>query len=307
MWDVGAIFPLLTRSAHHTLNYLTSSKSDLSFPLASAIDSWRSLMNAADHSLANKIEHDRVNQHTAASRSISTSAFSLQNTMLQPVWCTHIHFNIGATDGNALSYWKSAALAAGWCGALGLLDGQDPTACAAGKGSEEDPVEQAKKKLQELSANAIAQIAALLPEEYSNLQKQVDEFLASGKGGQISWGFCMGACSGFALKKVSKLGALAIGTIFILLQCASYSGYVDVDYKKLERDVRNYLDINQVKELTMLTVSRQEANSVYCYQDGVFDTKDLDSMYKSLMKVLEFSLPAGSGFAAGFVLGFRSG
>lgn len=30
-------------------------------------------------------------------------------------------------------------------------------------------------------------------------------------------------------------------------------------------------------------------------------------MYKSLMKVLEFSLPAGSGFAAGFVLGFRSG
>jgi uncharacterized membrane protein (Fun14 family) len=42
-------------------------------------------------------------------------------------------------------------------------------------------------------------------------------------------------------------------------------------------------------------------------QDGVFDTKDLDSMYKSLMKVLEFSLPAGSGFALGFALGFRSG
>lgn len=42
-------------------------------------------------------------------------------------------------------------------------------------------------------------------------------------------------------------------------------------------------------------------------KDGVFDTKDLDSMYKSIMKVLEFSLPAGSGFAVGFVLGFRSG
>lgn len=145
-----------------------------------------------------------------------------------------------------LIYWKSAALAAGACGALGLLEEQKPTACASGKGSDEDPLEQAKKKVQELSTIAIAQLAALLPEDYSNLQKQVDEFLASGKGGQISWGFCMGACAGFALKKVSKLGAMAVGTLFILLQCASYSGYVDVDYKKLERDVKSYLDLNQV-------------------------------------------------------------
>ncbi|KAK1943082.1 FUN14 domain-containing protein 1 [Phytophthora citrophthora] len=191
-----------------------------------------------------------------------------------------------ATNGNVLSYWKSAALAAGACGALGLLDEQQPTACASSKDSEDDPIEQAKKKVQELSTAAIAQLAALLPEDYSNLQKKVDEFLASGKGGQISWGFCMGACAGFAMKKVSKLGAVAIGSLFILLQCASYSGYVDVDYKKLERDVKSYLDVNK---------------------DGVFDTKDLDSMYKSVMKVLEFSLPAGSGFAAGFMIGFRSG
>ncbi|KAL3657154.1 hypothetical protein V7S43_017948 [Phytophthora oleae] len=191
-----------------------------------------------------------------------------------------------AANGSVLSYWKSAALAAGACGALGLLDEQQPTACASSKGSEDNPIEQAKKKLQELSTIAIAQLAALLPEDYSNLQKKVDEFLASGKGGQISWGFCMGACAGFAMKKVSKLGAVAIGSLFILLQCASYSGYVDLNYKKLERDVKSYLDVNK---------------------DGVFDTKDLDYMYKSVMKVLEFSLPAGSGFAAGFVLGFRSG
>ncbi|KAG6612245.1 uncharacterized protein IUM83_10653 [Phytophthora cinnamomi] len=215
----------------------------------------------------------------SAVAALSSQARALELAKTQRTWRQ-------AANGSVLGYWKSAALAAGACGVLGLLDEQQPTACAAGKGSEEDPVEQAKKKLQELSASAMSQIAALLPKDYSNLQKQVDEFLASGKGGQISWGFCMGACSGFALKKVSKLGAVAIGTIFILLQCASYSGYVDVDYKKLERDVKSYLDINK---------------------DGVFDTKDLDSMYKSLMKVLEFNLPAGSGFAAGFVLGFRSG
>ncbi|KAE9013917.1 hypothetical protein PR003_g14898 [Phytophthora rubi] len=222
--------------------------------------------------------HAKTAKRSAAA-ALNSQARGLESAETQQTWHQ-------AANGSVLSYWKSAALAAGACGALARLDEQNPTACAAGKGSDEDPVEQAKKKLQELSASAIAQIAALLPEDYSNLQKQVDEFLASGKGGQISWGFCMGACSGFALKKISKLGAVAIGTIFILLQCASYSGYVDVDYKKLERDVKSYLDINK---------------------DGVFDTKDLDSMYKSIMKVLEFNLPAGSGFVAGFVLGFRSG
>ncbi|KAG1695412.1 hypothetical protein DVH05_020450 [Phytophthora capsici] len=221
-----------------------------------------------------------LKSHEAARPSVAV-IFSAESRALEaePAWHQ-------AANGNVLSYWKSAALAAGACGALGLLDEQQPTACASSKGSEEDPIEQAKKKVQELSTAAIAQLAALLPEDYSNLQKKVDEFLASGKGGQISWGFCMGACAGFAMKKVSKLGAVAIGSLFILLQCASYSGYVDVDYKKLERDVKSYLDVNK---------------------DGVFDTKDLDSMYKSVMKVLEFSLPAGSGFAAGFMLGFRSG
>ncbi|ETI37231.1 hypothetical protein F443_16760 [Phytophthora nicotianae P1569] len=189
-----------------------------------------------------------------------------------------------ATNSNVLSYWKAAALAVTACGTLGL----HTASCASNTSDskDEDPVEKAKKMVQDLSTIAIAKLAELLPEDYSNLQQKVDEFLASGKAGQISWGFCMGACSGFALKKVSKLGAVAIGSLFVLLQCASYSGYVDVDYKKLERDFKSYLDINK---------------------DGVFDTKDVDSMYKSVMKVLEFSLPAGSGFAAGFILGFRSG
>ncbi|CAH0488984.1 unnamed protein product [Peronospora farinosa] len=118
--------------------------------------------------------------------------------------------------------------------------------------------------VQELSTIATAQFTSLLPENDCYLHKKVDEFLAS----------------------VSKLGAVTVGTFFIILQCASFSGYVNVNYKKLKRDVKGYLDIDQ---------------------DGVLDTKDLDSMYKLVMEVLEFSLPAGSGFAAGFILGFRSG
>jgi hypothetical protein len=42
-------------------------------------------------------------------------------------------------------------------------------------------------------------------------------------------------------------------------------------------------------------------------QDGVFDSKDVDDVYKKVMKVLEYSMPAGSGFALGFLVGFRAG
>lgn len=113
-----------------------------------------------------------------------------------------------------------------------------------GKGT--DMFEELKQKLQELSGDSLASLQKLLPDEYKDIQKQVNDFLEGGKGGQISWGFAIGVCSGFALKKMSKVGAIAIGTLFVLMQCASYSGYIDVNYKKLERDVMDFLDINKV-------------------------------------------------------------
>ncbi|OQR99714.1 hypothetical protein ACHHYP_04872 [Achlya hypogyna] len=125
-----------------------------------------------------------------------------------------------------------------------------------------------------------------VPTSPEDLQARVNDFLASGQGGQISWGFMMGACSGFALKKVSKVGAVMIGCAFMAMQTASYYGYLDVNYKKLERDITDMLDFNK---------------------DGKFDSKDIEAMYKKMMNVLEFSLPAGSGYAAGFLIGFRSG
>ncbi|EEY64464.1 uncharacterized protein PITG_15687 [Phytophthora infestans T30-4] len=178
--------------------------------------------------------------HTKAARPSAVIAFrGLELGETQRTWRQ-------AANGNVLSYWKSAALAATACGTLAL----QPTACESNKSNDkdEDPVEKAKKMVQDASTIVIAKLAELLPEDYSNLQKKMDEFLVSGKAGQITWGFCMGACSGFALKKVSKLGAVAIGSMFVLLQCASYSGYVDVDYKKLERDFKSYLDINKMRD-----------------------------------------------------------
>uniref|UniRef100_K3XC34 EF-hand domain-containing protein n=1 Tax=Globisporangium ultimum (strain ATCC 200006 / CBS 805.95 / DAOM BR144) TaxID=431595 RepID=K3XC34_GLOUD len=191
---------------------------------------------------------------------------------------------------HTLSYWKTALVASGACIAANFSEESKTHAASSNSGSNNDKdsnfLEEVKQKLQSLSNDAVAQLQHLVPDEYKDLQKQINDFVASGKGGQISWGFAMGVCSGFALKKISKAGAIALGTLFVLLQCASYSGYIDVDYQKLERDVMSFLDINK---------------------DGQFDTKDMESLYKSVMQVLEFSLPAGSGYAIGFLVGFRAG
>ena len=70
------------------------------------------------------------------------------------------------------------------------------------------------------------------------------------------------------------------------LQTLSYYGYVDVNHKAIKKDVENLLDLND---------------------DGVVDAEDRALATKKLMEVLQFGLPSGSGFAAGFVGGLRSG
>lgn len=42
-------------------------------------------------------------------------------------------------------------------------------------------------------------------------------------------------------------------------------------------------------------------------KDGSIDQADGEIAYNKLLKVLQFNLPAGGGFAAGFVFGVRSG
>ena len=143
---------------------------------------------------------------------------------------------------------------------------QTSTACASTKGPPaDDPFEKAKKKVQEVSNIAIAQLGALVPDEWDHLKKRVNEVSASGKAGQVSWGCCTGLCAGFALKKASKVGAVAIGALLGLLYGACSSGYVNVDAEKLGRDFRRYLDIHQVRDRQCFvrTAGQQERHFTY--------------------------------------------
>jgi uncharacterized membrane protein (Fun14 family) len=143
---------------------------------------------------------------------------------------------------------------------------------------EDDPLEKLKKKLQSLLDEGVSSYSSsFIPKDLQELQDQINDFLASGKGGQISWGFIMGVSSGFALKKVSKLGALALGVLFILLQYASYTGYIDVNYKKLERDVIEFFDLNKVRNkkiqskltCTTLRINLLTSNVFYCRMENL--------------------------------------
>lgn len=70
------------------------------------------------------------------------------------------------------------------------------------------------------------------------------------------------------------------------IQTLSYYGYVKVDHAAISKNVNNALDLND---------------------DGKMDMKDGEIVYAKIMKVLQFNLPAGSGYVAGFIGGLRSG
>lgn len=66
----------------------------------------------------------------------------------------------------------------------------------------------------------------------------------------------------------------------------SYNGYIVVDQAKIEEDFNRFVDINK---------------------DGKIDTNDLQAIYDKVYQVLNYNMPSGSGFAAGLILGLRSG
>jgi uncharacterized membrane protein (Fun14 family) len=120
------------------------------------------------------------------------------------------------------------------------------------------------------------------PEEMA--RNAVQDFFEKGYPGQIGYGFLMGYSSGYALKKVSKVVAFMVGGAFIMLQTMSYTGYLNVDYNKVQKDIENALDMNG---------------------DGVLDIKDGEMVYNKIMEVVGYQMPSGGGFGAGILMGLR--
>ena len=63
---------------------------------------------------------------------------------------------------------------------------------------------------------------------------------------QIVMGGVTGWCVGFLFLKVGKLAETAVGGGFLLLQMASHTDYVQIDWKRVEKDVNKAK--RQIKE-----------------------------------------------------------
>lgn len=101
---------------------------------------------------------------------------------------------------------------------------------------------------------------------------------------KLGFGGVLGYCSGYALRTVGKMAAVAIGVSFCGLQYLQYKGYIKIDYGAVEKVAEKSLDMDG---------------------DGKFDSSDLLIMWASVKTVLMHGLPSAAGFLPGFVIGFR--
>jgi len=103
--------------------------------------------------------------------------------------------------------------------------------------------------------------------------------------GAITFGGLIGYCVGRFARQFGQTAASVIGVVFLLFQAASWPGYVQVHWDKIERDVTHILDWNK---------------------DGKLDSKDAKGFFKSAINNLTSNMGSSSaGFAGGFLLGAR--
>ncbi|KAJ3415049.1 hypothetical protein HDV05_005575 [Chytridiales sp. JEL 0842] len=103
---------------------------------------------------------------------------------------------------------------------------------------------------------------------------------------EIGMATVLGACSGFATKKLAKTGGLVLGVTFMGLQALSHANIIKINWPRIEELVVGKLDVDK---------------------DGKFTQNDLKVAGLRLVHNLSSDLPSSTGFAAAFVLGFRYG
>ncbi|XP_034031261.1 FUN14 domain-containing protein 1 isoform X1 [Thalassophryne amazonica] len=105
---------------------------------------------------------------------------------------------------------------------------------------------------------------------------------------QLVMGGVSGWCAGYLFQRVGKIAATAVGGGFLLLQIANHTGYVQVDWKKVEKDV------NKAKKHLKKRANKAapELNTF------IEEVKATDFIKRNIV--------LSSGFVGGFFLGLAS-
>ena len=102
--------------------------------------------------------------------------------------------------------------------------------------------------------------------------------------------------------------------MFIAIQSAVYSGYVDVDWKKVQHDAVAKVDTVRTPCLRLVFTSQSIRfrfelcscfNFFYQDGDGELTTADLKNYWITVKKVLTNKVPSAGGFSIGFLYGVR--
>ncbi|XP_034031267.1 FUN14 domain-containing protein 1 isoform X2 [Thalassophryne amazonica] len=103
---------------------------------------------------------------------------------------------------------------------------------------------------------------------------------------QLVMGGVSGWCAGYLFQRVGKIAATAVGGGFLLLQIANHTGYVQVDWKKVEKDV------NKAKKHL-----KKRANKA---------APELNTFIEEATDFIKRNIVLSSGFVGGFFLGLAS-
>lgn len=112
----------------------------------------------------------------------------------------------------------------------------------------------------------------------------INSFITPEMGKEIGIGTVAGIATGYTLKQLSKMLALAIGTGFIGIQVARSKGWLTPNWDKMQEGMVQACDMDG---------------------DGKFTPADIQVGTKKLLDYLGFGLPSATSFVAGFYLGIK--
>ncbi|KRW98332.1 hypothetical protein PPERSA_02109 [Pseudocohnilembus persalinus] len=101
---------------------------------------------------------------------------------------------------------------------------------------------------------------------------------------EFGTGAIFGACAGMFSRMAIRFSMISFGGFFVAMQLLQSSGYVNIEWKKIEADIKQNLDLNK---------------------DGKIDEKDAQLAYQRYLSTLTMKLPSTSGFALFFLLGLK--
>lgn len=95
---------------------------------------------------------------------------------------------------------------------------------------------------------------------------------------QLGVGLVAGFAVGYALKKVGKLVAVAVGLVFVVVQVLAWQGFLTVNWGEVQARV-----------------------------DPMLEVSSLESTWRTLVGVLTYNLVFAGAFVPGLILGLRRG